>query len=171
MKLKRNHWILIALLLFLTGEIVNHFWSTWGLITVHSKTEPLSQVIREVEKQGHVTIKTNLDLTKPTYMWVTNVTIGEAMETLAATSEARWRLTYIVAPDKGAISTALAGITSGQRPEGWKSFFVPLMGFDLGSAQSDIVADPRTDTWNVKPAAEPTLQAYLSDASKNVPSS
>src|ERR1700733_9712661 len=119
MKLQRQHWVLLALVLILTTEVVHYFWSHWGLITVHSKTTPLAQVIRSIEKQGHVTIKTNIDLAKPVFMNVDEVTLNEAMETLATVMDGRWRLTYVVGPDKGTVSNALATFASGQRNEGW----------------------------------------------------
>src|ERR1700740_1382766 len=121
-KLQRSHWIFLCLLLILTGEVAHYVWARWGLITVHSKGLPLGQVIRSIEKQGHVTIKTNMDLTKPVVMYVDNVALGEALETLSVTTEARVRLTYFVAPDKSTINAALANFIAGQRNEGWQSF-------------------------------------------------
>src|SRR5258708_18199958 len=91
-KLSRNQWVLFLLVVFLTGQVVHYFWSDWGLVTVHSKGQPLSQVIRSIEKQGHVTIKTNIDLTKPIDMHVDQVTVAEALETLSVVTESRWRL-------------------------------------------------------------------------------
>jgi len=168
MKLPRRHWIFLALMVFLTGEIVHYFWARWGLITVHSKTTPLAQVIRSIEKQGHVTIKTNIDPTKPVFMNVDYVTLNEAMETLAGVMEGRWQLAYVVGPDKGTVTNALASFEAGQRDETWKRLYVPMPG--LGD-QAAPLADPRQDSWAVKPASEPTLQAYLDEASRNVSAS
>ena len=106
--------------------IVYHLWANWGLVTVHSAKDPLSQVIRAIEKQGHVTVKTDLDPATPVHLNVDKVVVSEALETLAAATDARWRLTFIVAGDKGAISTVVASLTSGQRPAGWKTAFVPV---------------------------------------------
>jgi hypothetical protein len=170
MKLQRNHWILLALLLILTVQIGRHIWAHWGLITVHSKTTPLAQVIRSIEKQGHVTIKTNMDLTKPVYMNVDEVSLTEAMETLATVMEGGWRLTYFVGPDKGTVAGAISTFTAGQKNEGWKMMYVrmpPIVGEDTSVA----LADPRKDSWVVKPAKEPTLQSYLQEASRNVSAS
>lgn len=166
--MKRNHWFLIAVLLLVIGNVAAYYWRSWGLITVHANNRPLSEVIRSIEKQGRVTIKTNLDLNKPVQMHVTKVALGEALETLSVLTESRWRLTYIVAPDKGAIGGVLANITAGQRPEGWKMLFVPAPPF---GAEPEVLPDPRTDPWEVKPAKEPNLQAYLQQASRNVSAS
>jgi hypothetical protein len=164
-KLSRNQWILCFLLLILTGEVTHYIWSHWGLVTVHAKGTPLSQVIRSIEKQGHVTIKTNMDLTKPVQMWVDSVTVAEAMETLAVNTEARWQLTYFLGPDKTTVSTALATFTSGQRNEGWRRIFI---GMPPVGDEPDVLPDPRKDPWVVKEAKEPTLQSYLQEAAKNV---
>lgn len=164
-KLTRNQWVLVVLLLVLTWQVVSFFWSRWGLITVHSKGQPLSQVIRQIEKQGHVTIKTNMDPNKAVEMWVDKVSLGEALETLSVVTDSRWRLAYYVAPDKSAVATALANFTAGQKNEGWHSLFVPLPGF--GTDQETVV-DPRKDTWVVKTISDSTLQGYLKEAAKNV---
>lgn len=166
--MKRHHWFLLAVLLLIAGNVALYFSRNWGLITVHAKNRPLSEVIRSIEKQGGVTIKTNLDQTKPIQMHVTKVALAEAMETLSAITEARWRLTYLVAPDKGAIGGVLAGITAGQRPEGWRMHYVPAPPF---GPEPDVMPDPRKDPWEVKPAKEPTLQSYLQQASRNVAAS
>jgi len=112
-----------------------------------------------------------MDLTKPVKMFVTEVSVAEAMETLATVTESRWRLTYILGPDKGALATALAGISTGQRPEGWKTFYVRFDPMMMGFDEPDVLPDPRTDTWAVKPATDSTLQAYLTQASLNVSAS
>jgi hypothetical protein len=167
--MKRNHWLALAILLLLAGNIVWYVWVHWGLITVHSKDQTLGTVIRSIEKQGHVTIRTNLDLTKPVQMDVVNVALAEALETLATVTDSRWRLAYYVGPDQGSIGGALAAITTGKRPEGWKTLYVPVPGF--GGDEEAILPDPRRDPWEVKPAQESTLQAYLQQASRNVSAS
>lgn len=165
--MKRNHLLFIVIGLLLVGNIIYHMWSNWGLITIHSKDQPLGEVIRSIEKQGHVKIQTNLDLVRPIEMNVTKVALAEAMETLSVVVDGRWHLTYFVAQDKGTIDAALAGLGNRTRPEGWRSLYVPLMGEGMGADQA-VMPDPRQDTWAVKPAKEPTLQSYLEQASRNV---
>jgi hypothetical protein len=128
----------------------------------------LSKIVRSIEKQGHVTIKTNIDPNKPIFMNVDYVTLNEAMETLATVTDARWRLTYVLGPDKGAVSGALSAFESGNRDESWKHLYVPLPG---GEDNSVGLADPRKDPWVVKPASEANLQAYLEQAARNVSAS
>jgi hypothetical protein len=165
LKLSRNQWVLCILLLVLTGEVAHYIWSHWGLVTVHAKGMPLSQVIKSIEKQGHVTIKTNMDGAKPVDMYVDSVPVAEAMETLSVNTDSRWQLTYFVGPDKTTVNTAVATFTSGQRNEGWHRYFIgtPPVGDDV-----ETVTDPRKDPWVVKQAKEPTLQSYLQEAAKNV---
>jgi hypothetical protein len=168
-QLTRQQWILTGLLVLLTGIVIHYFWARWGLITVHSKDMPLSKVIRSIEKQGHVTIKTNIDPNKPVFMNVDYVTLNEAMETLSTVMDARWRLTYVLGPDKATVSAALTGFESGNRDEGWKHLYIPLGGF--GGDNTVELADPRKDPWVVKPASEANLQAYLEQAARNVSAS
>jgi hypothetical protein len=168
-KLQRNHWIMLALVLALTAEVGHYIWAHWGLITVHSKGQPLSQVIRSIEKQGHVTIKTNMDLTKPVVMRVDEVSLAEALETLSVVTEGRWRLAYFVGPDKSTVNVALANFTADQKNEGWRTVYVPLVA-PVGEELA-VLPDPRKDSWVVKTVQDATLQAYLTEAAKNVSAS
>jgi hypothetical protein len=164
-KFTRNHWILIALMVVLTGEIAHYVWAHWGLVTVHAKKQPLSKVIRSIEKQGHAKIRTNMDLSRTVDMDVDEVTIAEALETLAARTEARWRLFYYLAPDTAKLNTALASVSGSSRVEGWQRFYVPLP--PIGD-EPPVLLDPRKDTWTVKVPSNPTLHGYLDQGSKNV---
>lgn len=166
--MKRNHWLFAIITLLLAGNILWYVVAHWGLITIHADNMPLGQVIRAVEKQGHVTVKTNLDVTKPVTMRVDNVALAEALETLSTVTDSRWRLTYFVAPDKGAIGSALATFSAGQKVAGWSALYVPVPPI---VEEKLIAPDPRSDLWNVKPAKEPTLQSYLQQASRNVAAS
>ena len=102
----------------------------------------MSKVIRSIEKQGHVTIKTNIDLTKPVVMNVDEVSLAEAMETLSVTTESRWRLAYFVAPDKSTLNVAMANFAAGQRNEGWRTVHVPLIAPSRAD-EPDVLPDPR----------------------------
>src|SRR5947208_365722 len=108
--MKRNHWLILTVALLVIGNVIWYFCSSWGLITIHSANKPLGEIIRSIERQGHVTIKTSLDLTKPIQMYVDKVALAEALETLSVVAEGRCRLTYVVAPDTGSISNALSSL-------------------------------------------------------------
>lgn len=163
--MKRNHWLILTVALLAIGNVIWFFCSSWGLITIHSKDKPLGEIIRSIEKQGHVTIKTSIDLSKPIQMYVDKVALAEALETLSVVAEGRCRLTYVVAPDTGSISSALSSLTGGQKPDGWRNNYVPLRPVGPEPA---VLPDPRKDKWEVKPAAQATLQSYLEQASRNV---
>ena len=82
--MNRHRLLLSATVLLVIGAVVQHVWANWGFITIHSQTEPLAQIIRAIEKQGHVTLKTDLDPATPIRMNVDKVVVSEALETLAA---------------------------------------------------------------------------------------
>ena len=163
--MNRNRWLipLTVVLALLAGAY--HLWSNWGLVTIHSEKEPLSKIIREIEKQGHVTVKTDLDLSTPIHMNVDKVVVTEALETLATVTDGRWRLAFFVAGDKAAIGTAVASIATGKRPEGWKTAYLPMP--PIGD-QPDLPPDPRRSIWTVSVPAEPKMQAYLAAAANQV---
>ncbi len=155
----------ILLILFLC-TVVYHIWAGWGLITVHAKAQPLSQIVSQIQRQGHVTLKTDIAGDTPVTMNVDKVPLTEALETLAATTDGRWRLSYVLAPDKAAVQTAIDDFVSGQRPEGWKQIYIPMPNV-TAIADDAPIPDPRGDVWNVKAPADATLQAYLDDAAKS----
>ena len=168
MNLNRNHWLVLIVFVLIVGNIVGYVWRNWGLITIHSENKTLAEVIRSIEKQGGVTVKTDLDMNVPVRMYVDKVKLTEALETLSTLTESRWRLAYLVAPDKGAIAGALGQFTAGQRVEGWKAISVPMPPMN---DDAWILPDPRADAWEVKPPQESKLQAYLQQASRNVSAS
>jgi hypothetical protein len=168
--MNRNRWLLLTVFLLMVGNFIWNVWGRWGLITIHSKGDPLSKIIHQIEKQGHVTLKSNIDPSTPIKMWVTEVTLADAMETLSAVTESRWRLAYFVAGDKSAISGALGAFASGQKMEGWKSVYYPLM-IGRGQEEEEVPVDPRKDPWNVKPVTDPTAQSYLEQAARSVSAS
>lgn len=138
-------------------------WANWGLITIHAKQQPLSAIIRSIEKQGHITLKTNLDPATKVTMHVTKVPLTEALETLAVNTEAGWRLTYVIAPLKTDIRTAVENLLSDKKNEGWKQVGYPMLRmFGNGEPPSD----PRLDVWTVTAQDEKKIQAYLKAAAR-----
>jgi hypothetical protein len=165
MNRQRILMVAVALLaLVVTGRWII---SGWGLITVHADGRPLSEIIRSIEKQGGITIRTNMDVAAPTTMHVDKVPLGEAMEVLSAVTDSRYRLAYVFAQDPAAVETGLAAWTSGLRPDGWKVIEVPLMG--RGSSGVDAAPlDPRRDVWKVESVSENTLHAFMENAAVHV---
>ena len=166
--MKRQTLLLIVILTLILGNIAYRVWAGWGLITVDATDAPLPGVIYTIEKQAGVDIRTNLGAEKKVTMHVKRVPLAYALDVLANVSDARWELGYFLAPSKAPIESALTTITSGEKPEGWKRYFIPLPGGALTGLGDEAPVDPRHDLWEVKPASEQTLQAYLDQAAKNV---
>lgn len=143
-------------------------WSNWGLVTVDVDGKPLSEVIRSIEKQGGIVLRTNMDPSRPVTMHLVKVPLTEALETLAAVTDSRWKLGYFFAPDDATVKGALDTISSGKRPEGWKNYEVPLFGRPGSLAEEVVPMDPRRDQWNVQAPEEKTLQAFLQAAATGV---
>ena len=164
--MNRDRWLVLGTVGIVLLGIVHHWWANWGLVTIHATKEPLGKVLRSIEKQGHVTIRTDADLTLMVRMNVDKVVVTEALETIAALTDSRWRLTFLVAADQPSMETALASLIGGQKPVGWRMEYIrtPPMG-----EMPDLVADPRGAVWTVTPPAELTVQGYLASAARQVP--
>ena len=161
----RFRWLLIIVAILAVANFAWWIYGRWGLITVHADGKPLSEVVKTIERQGGATIRTNMAGSTPVTMHVDNVPLTEAMESLSAVTESGWRLTYVLAKDKGTIANALGSVTAGNRPEGWKSVYYPV---PPTIEEDELPSDPRMDTWNVSEPKEKTMQAYLEQAGRSV---
>ena len=168
--MNRQKALISATIAVVASAIFYWVWSNWGLVTVEVKDKPLADVIRSIEKQGGIVLKTNMDATRAVTMHVHKVPLTEALETLANLTDSRWRLGYLFAADNGAVKGALDSIAGGKRPEGWKNFDVPLFARP-GSEDEVVPMDPRRDTWNVQQPAEKTLQGFMLAAATGVSAS
>jgi hypothetical protein len=165
--MNRKLLLILAAVVLLIGNIGYRIWAGWGLITVKATDVPLAIVIRSIEKQGGIRIRTNLEPDRPVTMNVKKVPLSYALEVLANVADGRFELGYFLAPAKAPIDEQITALTAGQKPEGWQRFFVPVPG-GLPGAGDEGTSDPRIERWEVKPAPEATLQAYLDQAAKNV---
>jgi len=164
--MSRTHWLLLTVIALAATSGAYHWWRGRGLVTIHCEDWPAPKVIREIERQSGVVLKSNLAAEVKIRMHVEKVPVAEAIETLATVAEARWRLAYVFAPKLPDAHAAIASFVAGQRPEGWKMLFLPMfipMGEEGGSAP-----DPRADSWTVKPADKPEFQAYAEQAARSV---
>ena len=165
--MNRQRLLILAALVLVIGNVGYRIWAGWGLITVNVTDAPLPTVIQSIAKQGGVSIRTNLEADKKVTMHVKKVALSYAMEVLANVADARWELGYFLAPTKPPIDAVLTAIAAGEKTEGWQRFHIPLPpGAMIGADEG--TSDPRFDRWDVKPAPEETLQAYLEQAAKNV---
>jgi hypothetical protein len=154
----------IVLAVLLLANIISYFFRNWGLITVKAHNVPIGQVIRSIERQGWVTIYTNIDPQTRISMYVDHVPLPEAMETLAVNADAQWRLAFFVAPTSSQVKEEVRSFTEGaERNDDARiySFMTPL-GFVAGDETG--VADPRRQTWPGLPPPAPTPAPAPADA-------
>jgi hypothetical protein len=148
--------------------IANFAWriyAGWGLITIQADGASISTVLRSIEKQSGIQLRSNLSPETPVTMHVTKVPLLHALEVLAANTDTNWNVSYFSAPDRQSIETVIASISSGQQPEGWKRFstFGPGMR-GQGDDSEQGVSDPREEVWKPKVSTENRLHAYLEQA-------
>src|SRR5258708_39307786 len=107
-KLSARSWLLVFLALLLATKGIFWFLSNWGLITVHVDNKPLAEVVRSIERQGHVTIRTNFDSATPLTLHVTRVRLVVAMQELSSAIRGRWRLAFSVGQDRSQAEAAVS---------------------------------------------------------------
>ena len=166
--MNRSRLLLGCLLLLGLANLAYHFWRGWGVITVHAEDRPLAEVLRHIEKQGHVKIRSRLDPGTLVRVHLDRVSLHEALETLSAVTEARWRLTYLMG-DAGAISGALGTMGAqgdGQKLAGWKFYHYPLP--PMPGEDAPLLEDPRKDPWKVEPVPDGKLSGYLDGGARKV---
>ena len=163
---KRKTWLILASLILVGVKIIWYFYSNWGLITIDAEKLPLEKIVSQIQRQGHVTLRTNLDPSTPVTMHVLKVPVADALETLSVVTDSRWRLNYFLAPDATTLQSGIDALASGQKPEDWKLLYYPFP--QLFVPESGIIPDPRLDVWPSKAPDEATLQAQIDGAAKRV---
>jgi hypothetical protein len=153
----------VAGLLVLTAFLMCVLGWKWvsqrGLVTLNYANAPLSQVVRSIERQGLVEIRTNAEPTTPVTIRLVRAPVVEAIETLAVRVDGDARLAYIAAQTGGQIREALAAFGAGANPGGWAVF---SSGFARRLVFGDTsTLDPRRIEWKVSEGADRTLQALL----------
>ena len=162
----RSRWLVAIILALLGINLTVHWWKNRGLITIHCEDWPATKVVHEIERQGGITVKSNLTDDIKIRMHVDRVPVSEAIETLTTVAEARWRLAYVFAGNMPEIEAALAATLAGNRPENWKTDYMPMQGID-----GETLPDPREDLWQVKPAEKNDFQSYAHQAALSVSAS
>jgi hypothetical protein len=155
----------LALIVLCIANFAWRIYAGWGLVTIQADGAPISTVLRSIEKQGGIQLRSNLSPETPVTMHVTKVPLLHALEVLAANTDTSWNVSYFSAPDHQSIETVIASISSGQQPEGWKRFstFGPGMR-GQGDDSEQGVSDPREEVWKPKVSTENALHAYLEQA-------
>jgi hypothetical protein len=157
-------WLIAAAAVLVVGRIIASIYASWGLVTIHAEKQPLSKVIGQIRKQGHIKFETDLDPATSVTMHVVKVPLTDALDTLAAVTDSRWRLRYVLAPDKSAINVAIANLVAGTRPADWKLVDHPIPQMFVG--EDEPIPDPRQDLWEVKKPDDGSLASYLEGAAR-----
>jgi hypothetical protein len=166
--------IIAVLLLF---NLYNFFFADWGLITVRVHEAPLGQVIKSIERQGHITIYSNLDPSSTISMDVIRVSVPEAMDSLAANAGgsdgfrgAQWHLGFFAAPSSAAVKEEVRGFESGSTGDDNKVFSYPTPLQTLSGEEALPAADPRKQSWpGLRPATPATAPAPVTAAAQGNP--
>jgi hypothetical protein len=147
------------------ANVILHFIWNWGLITVKVTNVPISQVIKSIERQGWVTIDSNIDPQTKISMYVDHVSLPEAMETLAVNADAQWHLGFFVAPTSAQVNEEIRSFKEGldNDDDNTKTYSFPTP-LAMISDESTPVADPRRQVWPglQSPAPEPPPAADVS---------
>lgn len=166
--MKRSH-LAFGFLVVLAGFLVVRWLFAEPTITANFVETPLHQVLRTMERQGKVTLRTNLDPDTPVTLQLHRAPVVEAIDLLAVRLDADWRWALVVGPDRGTVAQGLAIGAEGRRQnlaeQGWRSFF-------YATPWQNMVAeppDPRRFDWTVEAPEEPSLTAYLDQASQKLP--
>ena len=125
----------------LLAVIVVRWIADWGLVTVHVKNAPLGKVIASISRQGHVTIESPLDPATPVTMDVDLVPVSVAIDLLATRIDGSWRVVYLAAPTKTALSEALLTLRSTGTLDEWTTYYYPAPSVAGGFGESE--PDPR----------------------------
>jgi len=140
--------------------------SGWGLVTVHVRNVPLAKVIASIERQSGAKLLTNADAATPVSMDVDRVTTAVAVNVLSNRIEGNWRLVYVLASSRAAITPAVAALKAGERrPKDWKTFSSRGRQ-DFPGGPGDFVPDPREIQWNISDMTDKKIQAFLDQFSQ-----
>jgi hypothetical protein len=151
--------LLLVATALLAGILAWRWVSEWGLVTLNYSNAPLSNVIKSIERQGRVEIRTNADQATPVTIRLNRAPVFEAIDTLGARIDADARLAYLGAPSQKQIADVLAAFSADSNPGGWRVF---SPGFSGGMIVGDLASlDPRVIEWKVTETGDRRLQALL----------
>ena len=132
--------ILGSVALLLAALLMARWIADWGLVTIHVKNAPLKKVIASIARQGHVRIQSSLDPANTISMDVDRVPVAVAIDILSIRADASWRLVYLAAKFRTAISVALMALGENGKVDGWTMHYYPGPPAPGGSG---LAIDPR----------------------------
>jgi hypothetical protein len=137
----------IIAVLLVANFIIHVIWN-WGLVTVKVTNAPIGQVIRSIERQGGVTIYSNIDPQTKISMYVDHVPLPEAMVSLANNADAQWHLGFFVAPTSAQVKEEIRTFTEGvDNDAGNTSTYSFPTSLEMISDETTAIADPRGQVW------------------------
>jgi hypothetical protein len=145
----RNGAVGGILVLLIVANLIRWFFSDWGLITVTVTDAPLGQVLKSIQRQGWVTIYSDMDPTTKVSMYVVKVPLAEAMETLTANVGGQWKLGFFAAPNSAGVKQEIRAFQAGGADDDSKiySYQTPLQMLADTDADGLPAADPRLQSW------------------------
>lgn len=139
-------------------------YAGWGLVSLDFENAPLGRVLAAIERQGGISVASNLDPATPVTVQVRRVPAIEALDIVAVRVDASWRLAYLGAPNESAINAVLGDFTSGAETSNWKAHGAGGGGFNFIAPQSGEALDLRRVQWD--PSGPGGLPALLEEASE-----
>jgi hypothetical protein len=132
--------LLGGIALLLLGILIARWLADWGLVTIHVKNAPASQVVASISRQGHVTVESSLDPADSVTMDVDKVPPVVAIDMLATRTDASWRAVYLAAPTRAALHQALVTLRGIGKLDDWTTYFYPG---PPAAGETGLVIDPR----------------------------
>lgn len=164
----RSHFAL-AFLVLLVAFFAFRWLFSEPTITGKFVEAPLVEVLRTMERQGRVTLRSNLAPETPVTLELHRAPVVEAIDLLAVRLDAGWRWAWVVGPDHASVARGMDLGAGGGREtiteNGWRSFFYPTPWQSMVSDPPD----PRRFSWAVELPADPSFTTYLDQASQKLP--
>src|SRR5678816_4026670 len=104
----RLRLFIIALAILCVANIAWRLWAGRGRISINANDRPVSEVIRSVERQAGIRLRSNLPADAKVTLHLRKVPLLHALDVLAANTDANWTVSYFAAPDQQTIDATLA---------------------------------------------------------------
>ncbi len=138
MNITKNQALLGILAVLVVVLAARWLWPD-GAITLDFQNAPVSKVIASIERQGHVSIVTNLPPEATVSIQMTRAQLLDVLETLAVRTGTDLRAVSVGAPNKSQAAGLFAGLQSEKLPDNLEIAWFPSFGMGFGST----VTDPR----------------------------
>lgn len=156
---KRLVWLRVVAALAIIAVIALLLATFFGprTITINARGWPLRAVVQAFEKQGRISVLTNVAADKPVTIYLQKVPVPVALQKLATAIGAEFRIGYILAPGRRQLSETAADWEVGAFQGAWYQLRSPIVGAPR--------EHPENAAWKVEPEPTATLDAYLRQGS------